>query len=137
MEIPLRPLSREEIHKLETALLFYTMFRKDVFEIIKDPAKRVTWVDSLAVAAGAVAREKAGFTVTKIAEELGRTETTIREHLEGKSKAGKFVKETYEMLARGKTPELIFEIKLEEKRENIKRELEEIKKRIENLLERI
>ncbi len=137
MEIPLRPLSREEIHKLETTLLFYTMLRKDVFEIIKDPAKRVTWVDSLAVAAGAIAREKAGFTITKIAEELGRTETTIREHLEGKSKAGKFVKETYEMLTRGKLPELIFDIRFEEKREDLKKELEEIKNRIEKLLNKL
>jgi probable regulatory domain-containing protein len=108
-EIPLRPLTRQEIHKLETALLFYTMLRKDVFEKIRDPSERVTWVDSLAVAAGAWARYKAGFTARQIAEELGRTEATIREHLEGKTKAGALVKETYELLARGQTPELVID----------------------------
>ena len=108
-EIPLKPLTRQEIHKLETALLFYTMLRKDVFEKIRDPSERVTWVDSLAVAAGAWARYKAGLTVRQIAEELGRTEATIREHLEGKTKAGALVKETYELLARGQTPELVID----------------------------
>jgi len=33
--------------------------------------------------------------VSQIAEELGRTETTVRNHLQGKTKAGQIVRETY------------------------------------------
>jgi predicted transcriptional regulator len=39
--------------------------------------------------------------VPQIAEELGRTETTIRAHLSGKTKAGKLVAETYDKLKAG------------------------------------
>lgn len=58
VEVPLNPIGREEIHRLESVLLFATLFRPEVIELIKDPAERLTWVDSLAVAAGAIAREK-------------------------------------------------------------------------------
>ena len=55
----------------------------------------------MAVAAGALAREKAGMSVTRIADELGRGEQTIRSHLTGRTEAGKLVRETYEMLLKG------------------------------------
>jgi len=71
-EIPLKPLGREEIHKLESALLVGTLFRPEVIQFLSDPSERITWVDSLAVAAAALAREKANMTVPQIAEELGR-----------------------------------------------------------------
>ena len=37
---------------------------------------------------------------SKIAEELGRTEATIRNHISGKSKAGELVLKTYESFLR-------------------------------------
>ncbi|NJE46026.1 hypothetical protein E3E35_01100 [Thermococcus sp. GR7] len=107
MEVPLNPLGREEIHRLESVLLFATLFRPEVIELIKDPAERLTWVDSLAVAAGAIAREKAGMTVREIADELGRTEATVRKHLKGETKAGQLVRETYELIKQGKLDELV------------------------------
>ncbi|MDK2796145.1 MAG: transcriptional regulator, partial [Archaeoglobaceae archaeon] len=94
-EIPFSPISREEIHKLESILLFATLFRPEVMEMIRSSAERLTWVDSLAVAAGAIAREKARMSVSEIAKELGRTEQTIRKHLKGETKAGQVVRETY------------------------------------------
>ncbi|MBC7129628.1 transcriptional regulator [Candidatus Bathyarchaeota archaeon] len=102
-EIPLKPLGREDIQKLEAVLLLGTVSRGDVIEKMRggDPKDRLTWIDSLAVAAGAIAREKAGMSVSRIADELGRGEQTIRSHLTGKTEAGKLVRETYEMLARG------------------------------------
>ena len=68
----------------------------------------------MAVAAAALAREKAKMTVSQIADELGRSEATIRNHLGGKTKAGQIVKETYERFLReGVKLELpsIFELK--------------------------
>ena len=95
-EISLTPLGREEIHKLEYALLVGTLFRPEVLEELRNPSERLTWIDSLAVAASALAREKAKMPVSQIAEELGRTEATIRHHLQGKTKAGELVLKTYE-----------------------------------------
>ncbi|MCD6409641.1 MAG: transcriptional regulator [Candidatus Verstraetearchaeota archaeon] len=89
-------MTRREIHQLETALLIGTLLRPDVIEAIKSAEERLTWIDSLAVAAGALAREKAKMTVSEIADDLGRTEHTIRNHLAGKTKAGKLVLETYQ-----------------------------------------
>ncbi len=100
--VPLRPTSKKEIMELETALIIGTIYRPEVIQLILDPTERATWVDSLAVAAAALARAKAGYTIPQIAEELGRSESTIRNHLNGKTKAGKLVLETYELLARGK-----------------------------------
>ena len=68
----------------------------------------------MAVAAAALAREKAKMTVSQIADELGRSEATIRNHLGGKTKAGQIVRETYERFLReGVKLELpsIFELK--------------------------
>ena len=76
VEVPLRPMGREDIQKLEAVLLIGTVSREDVIEKMRNgnPQDRITWIDSLAVAAGALAREKAGMTTTRIADELGRGE---------------------------------------------------------------
>lgn len=138
-EIPFSPISREEIHKLESILLFATLFRPEVMEMIRNSAERLTWVDSLAVAAGAIAREKARMSVSEIAKELGRTEQTIRKHLKGETKAGQVVRETYELMKKGELDKIIslegFEDvkKLREEVENLKAENEALKKRIEEI----
>jgi len=69
-EVPLTPMGRDEIHKLEVALLVGTLLSPEVIELLRDPDERLTWVDSLAVAAAALARERAHITVPQIAEEL-------------------------------------------------------------------
>lgn len=136
MQLPFNPLSKEEIHKLETSLLIATLFREEVMEEIRNSTERLTWVDSLAVAAGALARSKAGMTVSDIAEELGRTEATIREHIKGSSKAGKLVNETFEMLKSG-------EINLDtllsgvSKIETLKKSLLEIKEKLEKVIKEL
>lgn len=91
-------------------------------------------MDSLAVAAAALAMEKAGYPVSKIAEELGRTEATIRKHLKGETKAGQSVRETYEMLLKKQLKLTILFIGAEEAKEDInklKEELEKIRKELE------
>jgi len=137
VEVPLNPIGREEVHRLESVLLFATLFRPEVIELIKDPTERLTWVDSLAVAAGAIAREKSGMTVPEIAEELGRTEATIRKHLKGETKAGQIVRETYEQIKAGKLDELVKNIEVlakggelvpAEECERLRREKEELEK---------
>ncbi|AIU69407.1 hypothetical protein TEU_03075 [Thermococcus eurythermalis] len=146
MEVPLNPIGREEIHRLESILLFATLFRPEVIELIKDPAERLTWVDSLAVAAGAIAREKAGMTTSEIAEELGRTEATIRKHLKGETKAGQLVRETYELIKQGKLDELVKNVEVlakggqlvaMEEYEKLKKEKEELEARVEELEEKV
>ncbi|RLG70862.1 MAG: transcriptional regulator [Thermoprotei archaeon] len=133
-EIPLRPLGKQDIHKLETALLIATLLRPDVIEEIRKAEERLTWVDSLAVAAAALARSKAGYTVTMIADELGRSEGTIRNHLTGKTKAGKLVQETYQRFLREgvkiEIPEIVAKITPEEV---YKKEIEKLKKELEEL----
>jgi len=126
-EVPLKPIGREEIHKLESALLIGTLFCSEVLEALKNPEERLTWVDSLAVAAGALAREKAGMSVSEIAEDLGRSEATIRNHLTGKTKAGKLVRETYDRFAREGVKIEVLEA------EKLPRELEEERKKREKL----
>ncbi|RLF06458.1 MAG: transcriptional regulator [Thermoprotei archaeon] len=124
-EIPLKPLSKSDIHKLETALMIATLLREDVLEKIRESTERLTWIDSLAVAAGALARARAGMTASQIADDLGRSEATIRRHLSGKTEAAKLVEETYRRFVR----------------EGVKIELplglgarvEELKKRVEEL----
>ncbi|MEM0359172.1 MAG: hypothetical protein QW435_04310 [Candidatus Hadarchaeales archaeon] len=107
-----------------------------------DPKSRLTWIDSLSVAAGALAREKAGMTLSKIADELARGEQTIRLHLTGKTEAGKLVRETYEMLLRGE--KLSFFFWTESKEEGLKLELEkerrekiELQEKLNRLQERL
>jgi probable regulatory domain-containing protein len=97
--IPLKPLSRADIHKLETALIIATLLREDVLQKIRESTEGLTWIDSLAVAAGALARARAGMTAEQIAEDLGRSEATIRRHLTGKTEAAKLVEETYRRFA--------------------------------------
>jgi len=144
MEVPLNPIGREEIHRLESVLLFATLFRPEVIELIKDPAERLTWVDSLAVAAGAIAREKAGMTTREIADELGRTEATIRKHLKGETKAGQLVRETYKLIKQGKLDELVRNVEVlakggqlvaVEEYEKLKKEKEELEKALKDALE--
>jgi len=103
VEVPLKPMGREDIQKLEAVLLVATVSRRDVIEKMReaDPRDRLTWIDSLAIAAGALAREKAGLPLSRIAEELGRGEQTLRAHLAGRTEAGRLIRETYEMLLRG------------------------------------
>jgi len=131
VEVPLKPLGREDIQKLEAVLLLGTVSRRDVIEKMRsaDPKDRITWIDSLAVAAGALAREKAGMSASKIADELGRGEQTIRAHLTGKTEAGKLVRETYEMLLKGEKV-LTFMVKEAEvpSREEVERLKAEIEK---------
>ncbi|MEM2589102.1 MAG: transcriptional regulator [Candidatus Bathyarchaeia archaeon] len=130
VEIPLKPLGREDIQKLEAVLLLGTVSRQDVIEKMRsaDSKDRITWIDSLAVAAGAIAREKAGMTVPRIADELGRGEQTIRSHLIGKTEAGKLVRETYEMLVRG---EKVLSLIAEEAEAPLKGEVEKLKLELE------
>nr|WP_198361974.1 HTH domain-containing protein [Thermococcus gorgonarius] len=146
VEVPLNPIGREEIHRLESILLFATLFRPEVIELIKDPAERLTWVDSLAVAAGAIAREKAGMTISEIAEELGRTEQTIRKHLKGETKAGQLVRETYELIKQGKLDELVKNVEIlakggqlvaMEEYEKLKKEKEELEAKVRELEEKV
>ncbi|MDN5324848.1 MAG: transcriptional regulator [Thermosipho sp. (in: thermotogales)] len=136
--IPLNPVGRQEIHKLESILLFATLFRKEVLDLIKDPSERLTWVDSLAVAAGAIAREKAGMRVSEIAEELGRTEQTIRKHLKGESKAGELVRETYALIKEGKLDESQVDLSLIlEENSKLKSENEKLKSLLKEIYEKI
>ncbi|MGC8998435.1 MAG: hypothetical protein ACP5JW_03430 [Candidatus Bathyarchaeia archaeon] len=144
IEVPLKPLGREDIQKLEAVLLLGTVSRKDVIEKMRsaDPKDRITWIDSLAVAAGAIAREKAGMTVPRIADELGRGEQTVRAHLTGKTEAGKLVRETYEMLLKGEKV-LTFMVKeaeatpLKEEFERLKAEIEKEKREKAELQEKL
>jgi len=143
-ELPLKPMGRKDIQSLEALLLLGTVARQSVIEKIRnaDPKDRITWIDSLAVAAGALAREKAGMPVSRIAEELGRGEQAVRSHLTGKTEAGKLVKETYEMLVRGEEvlPLLRVEETKHEEIEKLRVELEkerEEKKKLEEEIKQL
>lgn len=140
-EVPLSPVGREQIHKLESFLLISSIMRPDVLEALKNYEERLTWVDSLAVAAAALAREKAKMPISQIAEELGRTEATIRSHLQGKTKAGQIIKETYERLAReGMNVMAIPDIVSLEEVKRLRSELEkekELRKELRSSLEEI
>jgi len=137
-EIPLRPVGRQDIHKLETALLIATLLRPDVIEEIKKAEERLTWVDSLAVAAAALARSKAGMNVSQIAEELGRSEGTIRNHLQAKTKAGKLIQETYQKFLREgvriEIPEAVTKLASPEI-ERYRKEVEELREKLKKLEE--
>jgi probable regulatory domain-containing protein len=145
-QIPLNPVGRQDIHKLETILLAATLLRPEVLEMIRTSTERLTWVDSLAVAAGALAREKAGMSLSQIANELGRTEQTIKKHLKEDSKAGQLVKETYEiikaLIKEGKDVNEVFPLialgdakGLKEEVERLKKEKEEIKQSLAKIKE--
>ena len=132
VEVPVKPVSKREIKQLEAMLIIGTMFRPDVLQAALSKEEFLTWVDSLAVAAAALAMEKAGYTVRQIAEELGRTEATIRRHLRGETKAGKLVRETYEMLVRGEL-KLAVPIVSPEAEEELKKLQEQVKQLQEEL----
>ena len=142
VEVPVKPVSKREIKQLEAMLIIGTLFRPDVLQAALNKEEFVTWVDSLAVAAAALAMEKAGYTIRQIAEELGRTEATIRRHLRGETKAGKLVRETYEMLVRGElklavpivSPEAEEELrKLQEQVKSLEEELKRARDEVEKL----
>ena len=135
-EIPLVPTGREDIRRLEAALLVGALFRPEVMEALRDPTERLTWIDSLAAAAAALARQKAGMPVRQIADEVGLSESAIRRHLEGKTKAGELIKKVYEQFAReGVKVELPVEVErareLEEKLSKARSAMEEVAKRLE------
>ncbi|MCD6535924.1 MAG: transcriptional regulator [Thaumarchaeota archaeon] len=145
-EVPLTPVGRDQIHKLESALLIASIFSPTVLEELENPKERLTWIDSLAVAAAALAREKAKMSVSQIADELGRSEATIRNHLQGKTKAGQIVRETYERFVREgvsipSLPELFKEkyAPLAEKEdvEKLKSEIESLKSQLEQYKSKI
>lgn len=140
VEIPLKPITRTDIHRLEIALMLGTLLRPDVIERIKVPEERLTWIDSLGVAAGALARSSAGMPVSRIAEELGRSEATIRRHLAGKTEAGRLVRETYERFAReGVRIELPSELlgARGEEVEKLRRERDELAERLARVREKL
>ncbi len=127
--IPLNPLGKNDIKKLETFLIIGTLYRPEVLELIKDPNEKSTWVDSLAIAAAAYARYKAGMPISLIADELGRSEETIRNHISGKTKAGSLIIDTYEKIKSGQL-NLVISF-------NSSKELEDLKNQIKNLREEI
>jgi len=138
--VPLKPLGKDDIRKLELALILGTLFREDVLEKIRSSEDRLTWLDSLIVAAGALARERGNYTVEKIAEELGRSESTIRNHLQGKTEAGKLVRETYETIkAKGGILELPVTISVAQQEElnKVKEQLAQSEEKIKKLEEKI
>lgn len=134
--VPLKPLGREDIRKLEMALLLTALYSKETLEAIKGE-ERLTWIDSLYVAAASLAREKAGMPVSKIADEVGVTEATVRRHLRGETKAGELIKEAYRRLEKeGFKLELpSTEIKCEEKLQKVKKMLEDVLKELSSVAE--
>jgi hypothetical protein len=126
--IPLNPLGKSDIKKLETFLLIGTLYRPEVLELIKDPNERSTWIDSLAIAAAAYARYKAGMPISLIADELGRSEESIRNHISGKTKAGSLIIETYEKIKSG-------QLNLTLSFNSSNKELEDLRNQIKNLKE--
>ncbi|NOZ31100.1 MAG: transcriptional regulator [Crenarchaeota archaeon] len=149
--VPVRPVGAKEVRELEIALIIGTILRPDVFQEFMEPREFTTWIDSLAVAAGALARDKAGYPISRIAEELGRSEATIRNHLQGKTKAGQLVRETYDMLKTGKlrimlpvagvaqeVESLKAKVKeLEEENKALKEKLEYVRKTLEELVSKL
>jgi hypothetical protein len=128
--IPLNPLGKNDIKKLETFLIIGTLYRPEVLELIKDPNERSTWIDSLAIAAAAYARYKAGMPISLIADELGRSEESIRNHISGKTKAGSLIIETYEKIKSG-------QLNLTLSFNSSNKELDELKNQVKNLKEEI
>lgn len=135
VEVPVKPLSRREVKQLEAMLIIGTLFRPEVLQAALNREEIVTWVDSLAVAAAALALEKAGYTVGQIADELGRTEATIRRHLRGETKAGRLVRETYSMILKGelKLAVPIVSPEAEEELKRMQERLGELEKEVSQL----
>ncbi len=145
-EIPLKPIGKEEIHKLEYSLLISSLVEiltdPKFLEQLKDPRDRLTWIDSIATAAAALARDKAGMTLSDIADDIGRTEATIKKHLKGETEAGKIVLEAYKKLEKGEldtTLSVLLGLKradyLEEVKAKIDRIIDSLKETISTLKE--
>uniref|UniRef100_A0A7C3SP31 Transcriptional regulator n=1 Tax=Thermofilum pendens TaxID=2269 RepID=A0A7C3SP31_THEPE len=135
-EIPLKPMGKEDIRKLELALILGTLLRPDVLEAIRTAEDKLTWLDSLIVAAGALARERAGYSLGKIAEELGRTEATIRNHLTGKTEAGRLVRGTYDNLVKsGGKLEVGFQLAESEEVERLRAKVSELEEKLKKTKE--
>ena len=137
MVIPIIPRTKEDISKLANNLLISSLFRPEILEKIKDPHDRVTWVDSLAVAAWALAMHKAGYSTSEIADHLGRTEQTIRKHLKGETEAGKIILETYEKIKKGEEIITIEAISMASKLKDLKEDLRSKVEKIEEELNKI
>ncbi len=139
--VPLVPTSKKEIQQLEMALIIATLYSPEVLELIRDPVERATWVDSLAVAAAALARQKAGYSIRQIADEVGRSETMIRAHLSGKTKAGKLVLQTYNKLKSGELKIVVPFIKIPKEMatriESLEKELENVRKEYEEKVRKL
>lgn len=131
MEVSLNPVSKEEIRNLESALLVMTLFSKETFEALSNPTERLTWIDSLYVAAAALARQRAGMSIEQIADELGVSDMSIRKHLKGETKAGKMVLEAFDRLSKEglkiELPEIVQKSQ-EDIKLNIKNKIQEIEK---------
>ncbi len=137
-KVPVAPVSKKDIHRLEMALIIGTLYSPEVLELIRDPVERATWVDSLAVAAAALARSKAGYSIGQIAEEVGRSETSIRAHLSGKTKAGQLVQKTYEKLVRGELKVIVpFTTKPTAVPEDVEKRIKELEEERKKLQEKI
>ncbi len=138
MGIPLKPMGKEEIHKLEYSLLISSLIEvltdPKFVEQLRDPKDRLTWIDSIATAAAALARDKAGMTLSEIAEDIGRTEATIKKHLRGETEAGKIVLEAYKKLEKGEIDDTLSVILGLKKVEGLN-EAKELLKKASSLLE--
>jgi probable regulatory domain-containing protein len=131
--IPLNPLGKNDIKKLETFLIIGTLYRPEILELIKDPNERSTWIDSLAIAAAAYARYKAGMPISLIADELGRSEESIRNHISGKTKAGSLIIETYEKIKSGQLNLILSFNSSNKELDNLKNQVKNLKEEIEKL----
>lgn len=99
-QVPLKPVGKEEIRKLEIAIFFTAFSSEEFTQTLLQERRHLTWIDSLYIAAAAFARDRAGVPASKIAEELGVTEETVRSHIKGETKAGQLVKAAYEKVAK-------------------------------------
>jgi probable regulatory domain-containing protein len=139
MSVPLKFIGKEDIGKLESALLVMSLYSAETLEALKNVHERLTWIDSLYVASASLAREKAGIPVSKIAEELGITEATVRRHLKGETKAGQMILKAYEKLAKeGFKVDLPEIIKVQNNEvEKLKQKLDTIKQIIQDILKEL
>ena len=131
--IPLNPLGKNDIKKLETFLIIGTLYRPEILELIKDPNESSTWIDSLAIAAAAYTRYRAGMPISLIADELGRSEESIRNHISGKTKAGSLVIETYEKIKSGQLNLILSFNSSNKELDNLKDQVKNLKEEIEKL----
>ena len=102
-----------------------------ISEVLSDPVESTLFLDNLYVATASLAREKAGYSIPEIAEELRRSEVTIKAHISGATKIGRIVREAYEMLSKpGELPVRRLDVAIVSDKEVEK--FKEIIKRLEN-----